>query len=266
MSIKILTGWFREGGSSTAHINLTNAFNKHGIDCTLYGINDNYFSKHCKSGKLHDMKLEEDDHLIIHFFNTNWSKKPPINGKFIYSCHEKDICKMSSFPYQIYDAIHYVSEPQRKWHNINHRSIVLPNIIDELKQSKCQNNKISGIIGNIDINKQIHISIQRALDDGMERVLLFGNISDQQYYNNAVEPLIDGIKVLYMGHEDDKQKMYNSISHVYHSSLSETFGLVQKECELTRVEYHGNEATKDNFEQNMTNDEIINEWCKELEI
>jgi len=263
MSIKILTGWFREGGSSTAHINLTNAFNKHGIDCTLYGMDDTYFSKHCKSDKAQNLTLCEEDIIIIHFFNTNWSKKPPLR-KLIYSCHEKNIMPMSNINYKIYDAIHYVSEPQKKWHNVDHRSFVLPNILDDLKPSICTNQKVAGIIGNIDVNKQIHISIQRAIDDGMEQILLFGNISDQQYFNDVINPLIDGTRVKYVGHYDDKQGMYDQVTDVYHSSLSETFGFIEKECELTEVKYHGSDATKGNFELNMSNEEIIKSWLKEL--
>lgn len=263
--IKIISGWGHAGGSTIAFINLTNALNERGIETVFYTPHQWHLNK-CKADTIANISLKDDDNMIIHFFQTNWAIRPPIKGKIIYSCHEKNIMPMSNVNYKIYDSIHYVSEPQRKWHNINHKSFVLPNIIEDLKQSKCINNKISGIIGNIDINKQVHISIQRAIDDGMEKVLLFGNISDQNYYNAFVKPLIDGRRVQYMGHCDNKQEMYDQISHVYHSSLSETFGLVQKECELTGVQYHGNESTKDNFEQNMSNDEIIEEWKKELEI
>jgi hypothetical protein len=64
--IKILTGWSNTGGSTTAFINLTNLFNKNGIDCTMYGPHDYHLNK-CKSGRLNDIRLEENDNLIIHF-------------------------------------------------------------------------------------------------------------------------------------------------------------------------------------------------------
>lgn len=264
MTVKIITGFCDSGGSSTAHINLCNTFNKYGIDCTLYGENTNYFSKYCKSGKILDFKLESDDRLIIHFYNLSWSVRPPIK-KLIYSCHEKNIRPINSFNYKIFDYIHYVSNQQKKWHNVNHPSFVLPNILDDLKPSTCKNKKVVGIISHIDSNKQIHVSIKRALADGMEKVYIFGRISDQSYYQNYVVPLLNK-NVNYVGFVEDKQAMYNQISHVYHSSLSETFGLVEKECELTGVKYHGNEATKDNFDIVMNNEQIVNEWKRILEL
>lgn len=265
MSIKIITGWDKSGGSSTAHINLTNEFNKYGIDCTLYGRDDSYFSKYCKADKIENIKLNKEDCLIVHFYNVNWTSRPPIK-KFVYSCHEKHILPIKNINYKLYDFIHYVGRPQMEWHDVDYEHCIIPNILDDLKPSTCTDNKISAILGNIDENKQVHVSIQRAIDDGMEKVLIFGSISDHQYYNNTVKPLIDGSRIIYMGHCDDKQKIYNQTSHVYHSSLSETFGLVQKECELTGVQYHGNNATEGNFEIEMSNDEIIEAWKKELKI
>jgi hypothetical protein len=264
MTIKILSGWTLAGGSTTAFINLTNAFNDKNIDCTFYGIHNWHLNK-CKSGLLQDMKLEEDDHLIIHYFNTNWIQRPPIKGKFIYSCHEKDICPIKNIPYTIYDKIHYVSNPQRKWHNVNHPYFVLPNVVEELKPSACKEEKIAGIVGSIDRNKQTHISIMRALKDGMKKIYLFGKITDMQYYEQKVKPLIKN-NVTFRDYLDDKQGMYNEITDVYLSSLSETWSYLPSECKMTGINFHGTKALEGNFEIEMTNEEIIKTWRKELEI
>lgn len=259
--IKIITGFSQGGGSTVAFINLTNEFNKYGVPCTLYGRH-NWHLGRCKSGTMADMKLNEDDNIIIHFFEPNWSIKPPIKGNLIYSCHEKDIRPIKSFNYTIYDKIHYVSKPQMEWHNVKHPYFILPNIVDKLEHSKCTDKKIGAVIGSIDRNKQVDISIKRAVEDGMNKILLFGNVSDGVYYKEIMSKY--GSIISYKGHVDDKQKIYNQITDVYHSSLSETFGLIEKECEMTGVVYHGSEATKNNFDLNMTNEEIIEAWKKEF--
>jgi hypothetical protein len=259
--IKIITGFSNGGGSTVAFINLTNELNKYGVACTLYGPHSWHLG-YCKSGTLADVELHEDDNMIIHFFDPHWKIRPPFKGNFIYSCHEKDIRPINSFDYSIYDKIHYVSKPQMEWHNVNHPYFILPNIIDKLDHSTCTGKKIAGIIGSIDRNKQVDISIKRAVEDGMNKILLFGNVSDAVYYKEIMSKY--GSIILYNGHVDDKQNMYNQITDVYHSSLSETFGLIEKECEMTGVVYHGNEATRNNFDLNMTNEEIIESWKKEF--
>jgi len=264
--IKIITGFSNAGGSTVAFVNLTNALNKAGVDCILYGPHQWHLDK-CRADTMANVRLEEDDSLIIHFFQTNWVQKPPIKGKFIYSCHEKDVAPISSINYKIYDSIHFVSRPQMEWHNVDHPSFILPNVVDNLSKSTYKGEKVGAVVGSIDRNKQTDVSIQRALDDGMKKVLLFGNISDRDYYNEIMEkPEFLDKRIIYMGHCDNKQEIYDSVSDVYLSSLSETWSFIPKECELTGVNFHGTEAIKNNFEQNMTNDEIVEVWKKELNI
>lgn len=262
--IKIITGHSHTGGSTVAFINLTNALNKKGIDCIMYGRHQWHLDK-CRSDVIQNVSLEEDDHLIIHFFQTNWNEKPPMNGKLIYSCHEKDIGPVRNLNYKIFDKIHYVSKPQMEWHNVEHPSFVVPNVIDTLHKSTCKDKKIGGIIGSIDRNKQVHVSIQRALDDGMKKILLFGNITDQQYYNEIVEQFKDK-PIIFKGHIDNKQEVYNSITDVYHSSVSECLSCVKKECMSIGMNFHGNESTDNDGYFNISTDEIIDVWKKELGI
>jgi len=261
--IKIITGWSNAGGSTVAFINLTKALNAKGIPCTLYGAHQWHLDK-CQSGMMGDLKLDTSDTLILHYYDPHWEVRPPISGKLIYSCHEKDIRPIKSFKYEIYDKIHFVSRPQKEWHDVDHPFFILPNIVDELRKPASKPKKVAGIIGSVDRNKQTHVSIKRAIDDGMRKVLLFGNISDQNYFNE-IWAKYSG-KFIYKGHINDKQKLYNQISDVYLSSLSETWSYLPKECEMTGTNFHGTDAIKDNFELDMTNEEIVDVWVKELEL
>ena len=123
--------------------------------------------------------------------------------------------------------------------------------------------KIAGVIGSFDENKQTHISIQRALADGCEKVYLFSEPYGP-YYENYIKPLIND-NVILKGFVEDKQAMYDMLGCVYHSSKSEVACLVKDECESTGVVFHGNEST-DNPPVLLTNDEIINKWLKILEL
>lgn len=264
--IKIITGWSNAGGSTTAFINLTKELNKRDIQCKLFGPHQWHLDK-CNSGSLQDINLSTDDVLILHFFNTPWTIKPPIKGKLIYSCHEKEIKPITSFNYKIYDKIHYVSKPQKEWHKVDHPHFILPNVVEELKVSEKEVSCIAGIIGSIDENKQTHKSIERALSDKMERIYLYGNITDTYYYHTKVKPLIDdNSNIIHKGYVEDTQNIYNEISDVYLSSISETWSYIKKECDMTGKIFHGTDAVRDNFNNEMTNDEIINKWKEVLEI
>jgi hypothetical protein len=123
---------------------------------------------------------------------------------------------------------------------------------------------VAGIIGSIEDRKQTHISIQRALADGCKQIYLFGYISDQNYYEKYVEPLLND-KIQIVGFMTDKQKMYDSIGRVYHSSKGEVACLVKDECWLTNTKFFGNEETN-NIVSTLSNDEIFELWKKTLEI
>ena len=58
---------------------------------------------------------------------------------------------------------------------------------------------------------------------------------------------------------NDKQKMYNMIGKVYHSSKGEVACLVKDECYLTNTEFFGNEETNHEVSK-LTNNEILQLW------
>lgn len=252
--IKIVSGWTKQGGSTVAHINLCNLLNEKNIECELYGPHDWHLNK-CKSKKINELIITSNDTLISHFININ----PPKNKKHIYSCHETNLAPVKDIEnlYSI-NIIHYVSEFQKKWHNHQHPSIVIPNVISKLKKSPLKTNS-AGIIGSIDRHKQTHISIKRALDDGYEKIYIFGLITDDLYFIDYILPLLKKHEIILMNHMDDKQKMYDMIDCVYHSSKLETFNYIKVECELTGVLYKGLQTCDPNSKY-LTNDEIFTTW------
>jgi hypothetical protein len=123
--------------------------------------------------------------------------------------------------------------------------------------------KIAGVIGTFDENKQTHVSIIRALNDNCEKVYLFGTPT-QPYYDMFIKPLLSD-KVIEMGFLDNKQNMYDMVGRVYHSSISEVAPLVKDECSLTNTMFFGNDAT-DVPVTTLSNKQIIDKWIEIFEL
>jgi hypothetical protein len=259
--IKILTGWSNAGGSTEMFIRLTNELNKKGHDTTLYGPHDWHLDK-CKSGKLDNtLKINKDDQIISHFLQLG---NRPDAKRVILSCHEKDLFKVGEVK-QYWDEVVFLNEVHREYHNqYKNDFTIIPNLKGNLVQGdKTGLEKIAGIIGSFDLNKQTHISIKRAIDDGCEKVYLFGE-PNTPYFNQYVEPFCDK-DIIVKGFVSDKQAMYDSIGVAYLSSISEVAPLVKDECEQTGTIFKGNDNT--NYAvNNFTNDEIIDKWLKVLEV
>ena len=259
--VKIVSGYSEKGGSTSAFIDLTNEFNRCGIDTTFYGPHKWHLDK-CKSGLLDSgFIVNKDDILICHFLQL---PSRPAAKKVILSCHEKNLYEVSKIK-QFWDEVIFLNQRHKDYHNeYNGKFTIIPNLKKQfIFRDKTGLEKIAGIIGSFDENKQTHISIQRALADGCEKVYLFGEPRGF-YYDKYVRPLIDE-KVILKGFVEDKQSMYDMIGCVYHSSKSEVACLVKDECESTGVIFNGNEAT-DNPPVLLTNDEIIEKWLKLLEL
>ena len=218
MSVKLISSWTQAGGSTRAHIALTNLLNSNGIDCTFYGPQDWHLDK-CKGAPLSDAAISPADVLISHFIQVPSEVEAK---KHILYCHEKDLFPLKNIPLPQYDLVVFVSNSQKKWHAINHPSVIIPPVVDTLKW-KNPNNGVAGVIGSIDYNKQTHKSIRRAIKDGYDKVLLFGDVTDMPYFNRSVANFINAGKATLAGHQDDREAMYGEISQVYHTSLSETF-------------------------------------------
>ncbi len=261
--IKIITGWSNKGGSTFAFINLMKELEKAGYESILYGPHEWHLDK-CNGAMLKDLIISPEDTIIAHFIQlpTNGTKPKMI----VLSCHEKDIFKVSNIP-PFWDRVIFLNEKQRKYHkNYNGNYDIIPNTRVHFENNPKSNEakNTAGIIGSFDVNKQTHVSIERAVNDGFKKVLLFGGVSDQTYYDEFVKPLIlkyDNVSEY--GFISDKQEMYDMIGTVYLSSKSEVASLVKDECFTTGTEFKGNHATNNDTVE-MTNEEVVSKWINVL--
>jgi hypothetical protein len=256
--IKIITGYSEQGGSTIAQINLTNYFNNNGYDCTFYGPS-NYHIDKCKSAFSSELNFDSDDILICHVMN--FKERPPVK-KVICSSHEKWWYDFSKVDWYWDEAI-FLHQQHKDFHqNYTGNYTIIPNLKENLvSKNKEELDLIAGVIGSIEDRKQTHLSIERALNDGCEKVLLFGQIGDTQYFEDFVKSKIDDNKVILLGPSTDKQSMYDSVGRVYHSSKGEVACLVKDECYSTGTKFFGNEETE-NEVSTLTNEEILKLWEK----
>jgi hypothetical protein len=257
--VKIVSGYSEKGGSTTAFINLTNIFNENGIDCTFYGPHEWHLDK-CKGDLLKNYKPNSDDRLITHFIQF---PKRPIAKKVVLSCHEKWWFEVGDLK-QYWDTAIFLHQQHKDYHwRYNGESVIIPNFKEDLiSKEKSNLDKVAGIIGTIEDRKQTHVSIDRALSDGCEKIYLFGHVGDQNYFNKEIKPRLNEKIILY-GHSTKKQDMYDSIGRVYHSSKGEVACLVKDECYLTNTKFFGNSETENEVSR-LSNDEILNLWVNLL--
>jgi hypothetical protein len=215
----------------------------------------------CKGLPLDHAGANPDDNVIFHFINVG--NKYPVR-KMAYSCHETDLKPMKSvIPLAIYNFVHYVSDFQKDWHDLDHPSKVIPNVLSELKPST-KGSSVAGVVGSIDPHKRPHRSIQRALEDGFKEVHLYGAITDPDYFKDKVKPLLND-KVIWKEYSEDKQGMYDSLNSVYHSSKRETFNYIKAECEQTGTKYFGLDENDPNATY-LNRKEILELWKEALEL
>jgi hypothetical protein len=259
MKVKILSGWSNPGGSTLHHIYLTNLLNDNGIDCTFYGPHEWHLNK-CNSANFTDFREEKGDIVISHFCNVNAARLEYYGCKHILSCHETNLFPLSQMDLSKYSLIQFVSELQKDWHSVDHPHVIIPPVVDKIDWKDPKNN-VAGIIGSVDNHKQTHLSIERALKDGCDTVLIFGECRDIPYYDARISKFMGNGNVFLMSHENNKKKMYNQVSKVYHSSLRETYGLVEAECKLAGIPFDGPK----NNQKVLEKSEIFELWKNTLE-
>lgn len=267
--IKILTGYSGPGGSTVAFINLTNALNKIGYPTIFYGPND-YHIKKCKYGRnINDYQPQLSERLIFHFGDC---KERPLYAKRVIFCsHEKklyDINDQKCF----WDECVFLNEEHKKYHSSYTGPYrIIPNLRQKIKkiEKSLEAKKCAGVIGSIDENKQTHISIQRALDDGYEKVYVFGllRVKGMKYAEKFIIPLMEKYpkQIIHMGLMGNKSEMYAMIDAAYLSSISEVAPLVRDECETTGTIFRGVESCY-GATTLMSNREIINAWIDVLHL
>ena len=253
--IKIASGYTNRGGSTIALVNLTNAFNAAGLDCTMYGPHEWHLGQ-CRSGRLEELRLDGDDRLITHFMAI---EERPAVRRVLLTSHEKWWFPVGKIR-QYWDSAVFLHPAHREYHaDYTGDHVLIPNIREVLvARSKAGLARVAGVIGSIEERKQTHVSIQRALNDGCERVYLFGQILDRPYFDREVLPLL-GKRVQWCDYASDKQAMYDAIGRVYHSSLGEVACLVKDECHSTHTPFHGNVETE-NAVAAVSNEQIVDLW------
>ena len=255
--IKIVTGYSNPGGSTVALKNLCKEFNARDIDCEMYGPNE----WHLKFGDQHklikNLAINSEDKVIAHYINLPEN----IRDQTVFSCHEMwwfDFNNVSKF----YKKVQFLTPKQANYHSGVTDYVLIPNVKEHIEVDRGSDARnVAGIIGAIEPRKNTTLSSQRAREAGCKKILLFGPIMDDRYYDQEVIPLMkDDTK--YMGYAS-KSKIYSSIDTVFHSSNGEVASLVKDECATTGVKFFGNSST-DNMLSTMTNDEVISAWMREL--
>ena len=264
--IRILSGWTGVGGSCTAFINLVNKLNEAGHKAVLHGL-ITYPQGRCAFEPItEELQYKRRDKLITHYPPNIASRvnfiKPDCRVS-VFSCHETTVIDLKNINLEVFDWVQFVSPLQQQYHSINHpNQIVIPNFMTKLLPNfKTCDEPTAGIIGSVDKNKQTHISIQRALDDGFKKILLFGLPTDKEYWEKVVEPMVDGKKIIMCGGCEDQQKMYDLCTDVYLSSIYECAPFVPAECEMTNTVFHGLEG-KQYLNQRLifSDEEIMEKW------
>jgi len=259
MKVKIVSSVSHVGGSTIILINLTNLFNSKGVDTTFYGPHDFHLDK-CKSGSISDFKPQKNDIIMAH--HVHFDARPNVK-RIVLACHEKWWFEVADCP-PFFDLVVFNHEEQRKYHSrYNGPYVLIPNPKDFtnplLPKDKPELDKVAGVIGSIEERKQTHLSIKKALDDGCEKIYVYGKIMNEPYYNKYVKKYTVHPYVEFKGYSDDKQKMYDSIGRVYHLSSGEVSCLVKDECKYTNTKFFGNEETLHTI-SDLTNDEIFELW------
>jgi len=260
--VKIISNISHEGGSTIILINLTNLFNSKGIDTTFYGPHDFHMDK-CKSKKfktLKDIKFRKNDIILTH--HVKLDERPNVK-RIVLASHEKWWFEVADCP-PYFDTVVFNHEIHRNYHDRYKGPFVyIPNPKDTNYTlqliDKPDKEMVAGVIGSIDPRKQTHLSIQKALDDGCEMVLVYGKVFDVDYYRKYCWRYYFHEKVKFMDYANTKQDMYNSIGRVYHMSIGEVSCLVKDECHYTNTKFFGTEQTEHEVSI-LNNDEIFLLW------
>lgn len=292
--IKIASGHSHPAGSTVALVNLCNQLNSRGHSSVLYGP-DNWHIGKCASGLLRDFEPEAGDIVILHDINLQSVSElnnlnsilsgkgqknllhglgrvisskfspssPPDKFKLFLTCQEENAGCSMAIRHSLFSKIHFVSTAQKGF-NTKCRKFVCPNFLADLTPSEGKPEKTAGIIGSISRRNDTQTIIEKALQDGMETVILYGYLADPIYYYAAIAPLakLHRGKIKFAGFVEDQQKMYDSISDAY-AAGSSPWSMVRHECAMTQTRFHGPETQVD---INMSNDQIFDIWKRELEL
>ncbi len=271
--IKILSTISEQGGSTIALINLTNVLNKAGYPTIFYGPHEWHLNK-CKSRLLKFYEPTPQETLIFHHIHIN--ERPQWAKRVLFVSHEKESFEVKDLNLFYDEAIftnqkHYEYHQTHLNHVIPHR--IIPNFRRKLKsvEKSSDAKKCAGVIGYIHPFKQTHISIQKAIDDGYEKVYLFGLLPDDEicfsYYEKNIDPLIKKYpnQIIKYGFIENQSEMYAMINAVYFFPLTDVASHIQYECEATNTILYGNDVAY-YADNTWSNRKILNAWIDVLNL
>lgn len=267
--IKIFSGTSEYGGSTVAHIYLTNLLCEAGYDCSFWGPHLDHIGK-CRGGLISNTKVMSNDIIISHFIPSHVFAGVKC-ALHVLSVHETRIFPLSQhYNPKVHQLVQFVCNAQKEFHNVECPHFICHPVVDPtLKKSEVKpSSPVAAVVGSIDRNKQPHVSIARALKDGHTKIHLYGKyVLRDGYYETAVQPLIDFYPDIITPPEmcNDRQKMYDSVTDVYISTVNEPWSYLRPECEATGTKFHGTAQIEKNFDVPMkSREEILKIWVKEL--
>jgi len=231
MTVKFLTGYSGYGGSTICLLDHCKLLDSAGIDAHLYGPQDWHLSRYGKSMMSCDFKALPDDVVVYHYLDAD---RRPSCRKFFLFLHETNLYDLRLKDVSFFDEVLFSSESQRAWHGANGGTIV-PNVMDDLVCGSIHNppNKnVAGVVGHVHPIKSTHVSILRALEDGMDRVHVYGP-AYPPYFDEQIRPMLSE-RVVYKGFYEPERRMeiYNDFDVLYHFGEYESACLVLGECRI----------------------------------
>jgi len=228
--VKFVTGMSCFGGSTIALIEHCKLLEEIGYEAELYGDCDWHLGRCRNCRSMSDLRIEEDDTLIFHC--VEMAERPKCHKCLLY-LHERDLFPLGEKVVSGYDGFLFVSESQMKYHG--REGSVIPNpmglLVDKSKHRPPGLN-IAGIVGTVQPRKRQHVSITKALEDGADKIFLYGDKEDF-YFDTHIVPLLSD-RVVYKGFYEPERRMemYNEFDKLYHFSLDESASLVVGECNI----------------------------------
>ncbi len=292
--IKIVSVWSIPVGSTVALVNLCNQLNARGHGCVFFGP-DRWHLDKCRSALLSDFQPEGGDVVIAHglrlhstadLYDVNnpdvsgprngllsslkgdvlgylRSRKQPENIRLVTTFSGSGPPRTGRAVWSMFHKIHFSCEAQRGRAAAGSSHFICPDFLHDLEKPKGRPERVAGVIGCVRPENMLERSVERALLDGMESVILYGYLLDPVYFFSTIAPLKKKYpgRIRFAGFLDDPQRMYNSISDVYRCA-AKPWSAVRRECSLTDTRYHGPDAAGE--EESAGNDAIYSVWKKEL--
>lgn len=254
--VKFVTGFGSFGGSTVALLEHCRLLREHGFDATIYAEGDWHMGRFGGSRKMSELSVGREDIVVHHHLDLR--VRPRCKRSLLY-LHEKSLWDLRGRNLLPFDSVVCVSEGQRLFHGV--AGPVVPNPVSRMVDSSRHHppgGNVAGIVGTIQSRKRQHLSIERALADGRDKVLLFGDF-EPEYFERKIRPILSD-RVVYMGmfDPDERMEMYNLFDHLYMFSSEEAASLVLGECKILGKRIFKSEEVEDY--ETLGDEEIVSRW------